>query len=695
MKFHLPDHEAAHCLLSLSQTSPSSQQSFPSPNMLVPGQPMTYPYARSQSLDESQRSATSAGSTTSTSETKSLLSIVQSGKSVDISSQKSTSVPEDSNNQPIDLTKPRVEPSTEERKPKYKIPAPAPPYAGPAAFLNSLISNSDKVPPPQFNTIPSPIVSSSDYSLPQISSGTTTTNSAHMQTYLTEQALQKVKMKLSQINSNEATNYVRPSKAVVFKETTPPLPEKLPIYYGNPSSVFDQLKRSASDVRPAESQRLSRHSLDEREATRQEQEQMKQRKVSMPQLSVVDLQTKPLNASKVERKTSVVETKVTSQTIDTPSMLRIEVSPKIGCNNIDDHSGMDTLAEIAASSVKLDTSVSPSAAATAQPKAAVVNVSIVTNVNNLPELPTESNAKRVASEYLKMTLAEYNKAYQEHDGTEKLSTDDNATNFDESPMKKFGQSMTNDRNSPATATALISARTVVVGEDGFKTKSSIANSLPVMPFKLNSNTPSAALPVRGNDGGRSVCSFCSKAFQQEHQMLLHMNVHFVNPHNFKCESCNVSFKTQVKLQKHEKSDEHIKKVNGQRPFKCIDCKRPFRQRGHLTKHLRCKGHVQNLEGLKKLPDGTYAAIERSGNNLLCIDDTIDCDAALSILTALAHELGVGKESTGGGEKPSSFIPNGTSERTESMSEEGDPIGSPAFGGKKHCDSENNGIDGDS
>lgn len=74
-----------------------------------------------------------------------------------------------------------------------------------------------------------------------------------------------------------------------------------------------------------------------------------------------------------------------------------------------------------------------------------------------------------------------------------------------------------------------------------------------------------------------------------------------------------------------------------RPFKCSDCGIAFRIHGHLAKHLRSKTHIQNLENLQKLPDGTYALIERAQINLADIDTT-DCDISLTSLKALAKKL---------------------------------------------------------
>lgn len=130
-------------------------------------------------------------------------------------------------------------------------------------------------------------------------------------------------------------------------------------------------------------------------------------------------------------------------------------------------------------------------------------------------------------------------------------------------------------------------------------------------------------------------------------------------------------------QKHERSEGHRTKVRnittfGQvsarnpRPFECSDCRTAFRIQGHLAKHIRSKTHVQKLECLQKLPFGTFTEIERA--NIANDIDTTDCERALASLKVLAQKLLVGKDSNG------KTLPNSNRERTESNSEDGEPIG---------------------
>jgi len=188
-------------------------------------------------------------------------------------------------------------------------------------------------------------------------------------------------------------------------------------------------------------------------------------------------------------------------------------------------------------------------------------------------------------------------------------------------------------------------RTVIVGEDGFKNAGSTSSSKSsdLQHVSYGRAVPSA--PLAGD--ARPTCTICAKTFQRQHQLTLHMNIHYME-RKFKCEPCSISFRTQGHLQKHERSEAHKNKVmmtstfgvpttSNPRPFECTDCKIAFRIHGHLAKHLRSKTHVQKLECLQKLPFGTYAEIERAGISLTEID-TSDCENSLISLKLLAQKL---------------------------------------------------------
>lgn len=261
-------------------------------------------------------------------------------------------------------------------------------------------------------------------------------------------------------------------------------------------------------------------------------------------------------------------------------------------------SGMETLAEIAANSMKLDIKGASTEGQTKD--------------KNL-------SAKNVASEYLKMatksTLAKSDREDGESSSDQEFSSDTN--------------------RKRTSSTSGIVARKVVVPRDGFKGN----------PDFLNVPSPVRRIPPA--EDGRSVCDICSKTFQKPSQLKLHINIHYLE-RKYRCEPCAVSFRTQGHLHKHERSVSHQNKVSmtstfgvptttNPRPFKCSDCRVAFRIHGHLAKHLRSKMHVLRLECLCKIPFGTYAEIERAGLSLTEIDTT-DCESSLTSLKWLARQL---------------------------------------------------------
>lgn len=707
--------------------------------------------------------------------------------------------------QPIDLTKPRASATIEERKPKFKIAAPiaqpAPTYAGPAGLLNSLMTITDKVPavlpsPLTMQSLPSPLTpGGADYphgavSFPATAAGAATisshNNDIHMQTYLTERALQKSKMKLSQMTSYEKSiesvisgTGGHDRKVLVANNNS--AFAKQPIYYGKPTEMFDQIHKSTVVAAPAgtantpklSEQRIQRHSLDDNDVSISQKVHKKPpRKISMP-LNVLDTHAPPkqmmlktevavLKDPKLISKTlhsamnvavdgknptarnltssksKLIETKPFGVVKTVPEsgtrfkltqsserVFRIELSPPIGNPLADgDRSGMDTLAEIAAAAAPATISPNPS------PKNAIITVeatptlptpTVVLAQPSTRPAPTEAatirpadtsignNAKNIASAYLKMSSAQYFKAHGESTSADEsqpnvekpsmpIITDDSCGSSDpdvssETSAKKFARSQAASERA-LSVTGGATARTVVVGEDGFKPKSSKSSDLPVVARGSN------AMPAV--DGGRSVCNICSRTFLKESQMKLHMNIHFMNPRKFRCEPCALNFRTPGHLQKHERSEGHRTKVRitttfGQvsarnpRPFECSDCRTAFRIQGHLAKHIRSKTHVQKLECLQKLPFGTFTEIERAGiaNDI----DTTDCERALASLKVLAQKLLVGSNG-----KP---VANDGRERTESNSEDGEPIGtagcsssarSTGSGDDMHNDSANEAAD---
>lgn len=298
-------------------------------------------------------------------------------------------------------------------------------------------------------------------------------------------------------------------------------------------------------------------------------------------------------------------------------------------NRIDENpaSSMDTLAEIAASSVKLDIINSPP----------TIEFKLADSPKHNKIGPGNDNAKIVALDYVKMASEEY--------------------------LRKRTKSDREDVESGSDQEMVV--------ENG-KLSRKIENSIEF---------PSAAYS-RLSEDGRAVCTVCSKTFPKQSQLRLHSNIHYIE-RKFRCEPCAVSFRTQGHLQKHERSAQHQTKVSmtstfgvattlNPRPFKCLDCKVAFRIHGHLAKHLRSKSHVMKLECAGKLPFGTYAEIERAGISLTDIDTT-DCDNSLQSLLVLAQKLHEKDPSKFGNWTPEAYQGSMMDSRESGDSDDGEPI----------------------
>lgn len=271
-------------------------------------------------------------------------------------------------------------------------------------------------------------------------------------------------------------------------------------------------------------------------------------------------------------------------------------------SNATNSNGLDSLADLAAKSDKLEVKAQDSS-------------------SEQPVKSSTANAKNVASEYLKLT--------------QQKRMDDGPSDGGSSDQEGNGM------DQSAGIQLLAAPQTIIVGEDGFRKKNSTGPTTI-----LSSNDPLMYSHMQ-DDTGRPICVVCRKVFQKASQLRIHMNIHYME-RKYRCEPCAVSFRTQGHLQKHERSVSHQNKVNmtstfgvptvtNPRPFSCKDCKIAFRIHGHLAKHLRSKMHVLKLECLTKLPFGTYAEMERAGFNLTDID-TSDCHNSLMSLRQLAKKL---------------------------------------------------------
>ncbi|KAL9701906.1 hypothetical protein quinque_005347 [Culex quinquefasciatus] len=619
-KSRLPEHEAAHCLLSLSMTPPTGSQqqqqptpkSYPSPVMqfaaveaLMSPQPML-----PEPSQPSPRRVISFGNTPKVE--FSMLKHEQYYSDPNLTKKK-REFKDDDGAMPIDLTKKTKEPVAEPLVYLQQRPPSAPrsqvivrvsdvvtPITGAANLLTTLVSNTDKIP------VTSLIVPG----------GKEFDDSVYFQEYIKQRALQDSRMKQSQMKGLNNNQYEVEAVPSAKQQPTPQI-ELLPTVI--PAAKVEKSYRIFNGKNEQPKQVI--------------EPPMVNRIEIVPMTTVTELApppVKPVSYPSQEPK---------------EALLADPAEPSV--------SRMDTLAEVAAGSVKLDSGSEPAGRPRSDSFKAVNDTG-------------KESAKSVASEYLKLTKSvTLRKREDSESGT--------ASDQDEGKAIAAAAPIVAPIVPPVVvvppATALpataeiggIVARTVVVGEDGFKT------TPPANEF--------ASLSHFQEDGGRPVCEVCNKKFQKISQLKIHMNIHYME-RKFRCEPCGTSFRSQGLFLKHERSATHRNKVSmtttfgiatdsNPRPFYCKDCDVGFRIHGHLAKHLRSKMHVLKLECLGKLPFGTYTEIERSGTNLTEIDTT-DCENSLSSLKRLAVRLNVKDPARVlPGEGGGAAIPSGSGNETDS------------------------------
>ena len=87
------------------------------------------------------------------------------------------------------------------------------------------------------------------------------------------------------------------------------------------------------------------------------------------------------------------------------------------------------------------------------------------------------------------------------------------------------------------------------------------------------------------------CSQCSKVFRHCSSLEVHQRVaHDVNPKQFNCQFCGLSFKDKSNTRSHEKIV-HL----CQRPFECSQCEKTFAKKSDFEEHFQSK-HDPNFRG---------------------------------------------------------------------------------------------------
>lgn len=119
-----------------------------------------------------------------------------------------------------------------------------------------------------------------------------------------------------------------------------------------------------------------------------------------------------------------------------------------------------------------------------------------------------------------------------------------------------------------------------------------------------------------------ICDICNKDLLNPSNLRLHRDTHVLE-RSYKCHTCQVSFFTEGKLQKHERSSSHKTRearaeefgtptTNNPRPYGCPECDVAFRKFGLLAKHLRSKSHILKMESNGLVPAGTYNKLKQYG-----------------------------------------------------------------------------------
>lgn len=75
-----------------------------------------------------------------------------------------------------------------------------------------------------------------------------------------------------------------------------------------------------------------------------------------------------------------------------------------------------------------------------------------------------------------------------------------------------------------------------------------------------------------------------------------------------------------------------------RPYGCPECDVAFRKHGHLAKHLRSKSHIMKMESNGLVPVGTYATLEKAGQEIRDRLVTTNCELSLQSLRSIALSL---------------------------------------------------------
>ncbi|XP_050090324.1 uncharacterized protein LOC126574276 isoform X2 [Anopheles aquasalis] len=498
------------------------------------------------------------------------------------------------------------------------------PITGTANILTTLVSNTDKI----------PLMGA----FAPTGSGPTTggvDENAHFHEYLKQRALQDTKIKQSQIKSGSSTSSLelgqhsslypsehhhttqRPTLAPAVHDKTVvslgALPKsslktaQQPVIISSPSNVTssDRVYRifSGKNERNRSITTVSSSSSGFINSSVSQVADELPLTMDQPQLNAVTFSTNS------ESNQTVVSTVTTSM-----RMLADE------CPLSENATPMDTLAEIAAGSLKLDVSKAPPIETTTDiATTAMTTLSRSNSAASISAVAPES-AKSLASEYLKLakavTSVGSSKRKRENSESGSTASDQENTTFavpptissiatpiimansfvaEGKPIATVAPTLVNTTPQHSSQHPSVESATPVgfsnSNTNGSTGHSALSAALPVGTGPItggtSDHTTTGIVPVRKvvvgedglkasggefvggtastfshiqEDGGRPVCEICHKKFHKLSQLSIHMNIHYME-RKYRCEPCGTSFRSQGLYLKHERSATHRNKVS--------------------------------------------------------------------------------------------------------------------------------------
>uniref|UniRef100_A0A182FIA2 Zinc finger protein 40 n=1 Tax=Anopheles albimanus TaxID=7167 RepID=A0A182FIA2_ANOAL len=503
------------------------------------------------------------------------------------------------------------------------------PITGTANLLTTLVSNTDKI----------PLMGAFAPTGSVPTTGGVDEN-AHFHEYLKQRALQDTKIKQSQIKSGSSTSAMQLDEhsslhPSVHHHTTQ-RPTLAPAVHDEPVDSLVAVPKSVSlktTQQPAlvsvssnvtSSDRVYRIFSGKNERHRS--------------ITTVNSTTSGSINSSVSQVADALPLLASTQLVDQPQLNAVTLSnnsennqavPSVPtsmrmladeCPLSEDATPMDTLAEIAAGSLKLDVTNAPSIETTVDvATTTMTTLSRSTSAASITTVAPES-AKSLASEYLKLAKAVTNvgssKRKRENSESGSTASDQENTTFAvpptissiATPVVMASGSVAEGKPIATVAPILVNTITqhssqhpsvesaAPVGFSNANTNGSTGHSalsaaLPIGTGPItggtSEHTTTGIVPVRKvvvgedgfkasggefvggtastfshiqEDGGRPVCEICHKKFHKLSQLSIHMNIHYME-RKYRCEPCGTSFRSQGLYLKHERSATHRNKVS--------------------------------------------------------------------------------------------------------------------------------------